>query len=170
MNITVRHCAIDWTITNTECSVILPSNLWRISCSLPNRLERTDFDPILCTSTRKDRLHIDCTFDSEAMRTARTATLDRQRFVRIRGSWERLCGGGKVNDKEKFVWRKIEESYLKVSDELFPESAVLDGFVPLSKLNVFGLSECGDAVVELAIHNLESVIVFCMVVLVVVEE
>jgi hypothetical protein len=60
-------------------------------------------------------------------------------------------------------------SYLNVSDVL-PESAVLDGFVPLSKLNVFGLSECGDAVVEFAIHNFESVIVFCMVVLVVVEE
>jgi hypothetical protein len=52
---------------------------------------------------------------------------------------------------------------------VLPESAVLDGFVPLSKLNVFGLSECGDAVVEFAIHNLESVIVFCMVVLVVEE-
>lgn len=61
-------------------------------------------------------------------------------------------------------------THLKVSDALLPESAVLDGFVPLSKLNVFGLSECGDAVVELAIHNLESVIVFCMVVLVVLEE
>lgn len=60
-------------------------------------------------------------------------------------------------------------TYLKVS-EVLPESAVLDGFVPLSKLNVFGLSECGDAVVEFAIHNLESLIVFCMVVLVVVEE
>lgn len=53
---------------------------------------------------------------------------------------------------------------------MLPESAVLVGFVPLSKLNVFGLSECGDAVVEFAIHNLESVIVFCMVVLVLVEE
>jgi hypothetical protein len=52
---------------------------------------------------------------------------------------------------------------------VLPESAVLDGFVPLSKLNVFGLSECGDAVVEFAIHNLESVIVFCMVVFVVEE-
>lgn len=44
------------------------------------------------------------------------------------------------------------------------------GLAPLSKLKVFGLSECGDAVVELAIHNLESAIVFCIVVLVVVEE
>lgn len=61
-------------------------------------------------------------------------------------------------------------TYLKVSDELLAESAVLDGLVPLSKLNVFGLSECGDAVVELAIHNLESLIVFCKVELVVVEE
>lgn len=61
-------------------------------------------------------------------------------------------------------------THLNVSDALLPESAVLDGFVPLSKLNVFGLRECGDAVVELAIHNLESVIVFCMVVLVVEEE
>jgi hypothetical protein len=63
-----------------------------------------------------------------------------------------------------------KNAHLKVSDVLLPESAVLDGFVPLSKLNVFGLSECGDAVVEFAIHNLESVIVFCMVVLAVVEE
>lgn len=58
---------------------------------------------------------------------------------------------------------------LNVSEEL-PESAVLDGFVPLSKVNVFGLSECGEAVVELAIHNLESVIVFCRVVLFVVVD
>lgn len=64
----------------------------------------------------------------------------------------------------------IANTHLKVSDALLPESAVLDGFVPLSKLKVFGLSECGDAVVELAIHNLESVIVFCIVVLVVVDE
>lgn len=62
-------------------------------------------------------------------------------------------------------------THLKVSDALLPaESAVLVGLVPLSKLNVFGLSECGDAVVELAIHNLESVIVFCIFVFVVVEE
>lgn len=38
-----------------------------------------------------------------------------------------------------------------------PESAVLVGFVPLSKLNALGLSECGEAVVELAlIHSLDS--------------
>lgn len=36
-------------------------------------------------------------------------------------------------------------------------SAVLVGFVPVSKLNAFGLSECGEAVVELANHNFESV-------------
>lgn len=36
-------------------------------------------------------------------------------------------------------------------------SAVLVGFVPVSKLNAFGLSECGDAVVEFANHNFESV-------------
>lgn len=68
------------------------------------------------------------------------------------------------------MWHVKSKTYLKVSDELLAESAVLDGFVPLSKLKVFGLSECGDAVVEFAIHNLESEIVFCMVVLVVVEE
>lgn len=37
-----------------------------------------------------------------------------------------------------------------------PISAVLVGFVPVSKLNGFGLSECGEAVVELANHNFES--------------
>lgn len=37
-----------------------------------------------------------------------------------------------------------------------PMSAVLVGLVPVSKLNGFGLSECGDAVVELANHSLES--------------
>lgn len=37
-------------------------------------------------------------------------------------------------------------------------SAVLVGFVPVSKLNAFGLSECGDAVVELANHNFESAV------------
>lgn len=37
-----------------------------------------------------------------------------------------------------------------------PMSAVLVGLVPVSKLNGFGLSECGEAVVELANHNLES--------------
>jgi hypothetical protein len=52
-----------------------------------------------------------------------------------------------------------------------PESAVLDGFVVLSKLNAFGLRECGEAVVEFAIHNFESVIVFWIFVFVVdVEE
>lgn len=39
-------------------------------------------------------------------------------------------------------------------------SAVLVGFVLVSKLNAFGLSECGDAVVELANHNFESVVGF----------
>lgn len=40
---------------------------------------------------------------------------------------------------------------------VLPESAVLVGFVPLSKLNALGLSECGEAVVELAlIHSLDS--------------
>jgi hypothetical protein len=42
---------------------------------------------------------------------------------------------------------------------------VLDGFVVLSKLNVLGLRECGEAVVEFAIHNFESVIEFWMFVL-----
>lgn len=36
-------------------------------------------------------------------------------------------------------------------------SAVLVGLVPVSKLNDFGLSECGEAVVELANHDFESV-------------
>lgn len=99
------------------------------------------------------------------------ATLDRQRFVRIRGSWERLCGWvlKAAISRVAFMMQNFI-THLNVSDALLPESAVLDGFVPLSKLNVFGLRECGDAVVELAIHNLESVIVFCMVVLVVEEE
>lgn len=73
-----------------------------------------------------------------------------------------------VNARERAA--RGEGTHLKVSEELLAESAVLDGLVPLSKLNVFGLSECGDAVVELAIHNLESVIVLGRVVLVVVEE
>jgi hypothetical protein len=98
-----------------------------------------------------------------------TATLDHQRFERIRESLERLCEWNSLVDVDLFF--KPQNTHLNVSDELLPESAVLDGFVPLSKLNVFGLSECGDAVVEFAIHNLESVIVFCMlVVLDVVEE
>lgn len=46
-------------------------------------------------------------------------------------------------------------TYLRVSTGL-PVSAVLDGFVLESKLNGFGLSECGDAVVEFAIHILDS--------------
>lgn len=40
-------------------------------------------------------------------------------------------------------------------------SSVLVGFVPVSKLNCLGLSECGEAVVEFANHNFESVGVFC---------
>lgn len=85
----------------------------------------------------------------------------------------------KKNKSQNFVSTFIEfdwtfigrphNTYLKVSAGL-PESAVLDGFVALSKLNVFGLSEWGEAVVELAIHNLESVIVFCRVVFEVVVE
>lgn len=47
-------------------------------------------------------------------------------------------------------------THLNVSAWLLPVSAVLDGFVLESKLNVFGLSECGDAVVEFAIQILES--------------
>lgn len=47
-------------------------------------------------------------------------------------------------------------TYLNVSAWLPPVSAVLDGFVLESKLNVLGLSECGDAVVEFAIQVLES--------------
>lgn len=54
----------------------------------------------------------------------------------------------------KIIWRNHHWTYLSVSFPL-PVSAVLDGFV-LSKLNDFGLSECGDAVVEFAIHALES--------------
>jgi hypothetical protein len=53
-----------------------------------------------------------------------------------------------------------ECAYLNISVELEPESAVLDGFVVLSKLNALGLRECGEAVVEFAIHSFESVIVF----------
>lgn len=51
-----------------------------------------------------------------------------------------------------------------------PESAVLVGLVPVSKLNCFGLSEwCGEAVVELANHSFESVTVFCTAAVEVVE-
>lgn len=39
-------------------------------------------------------------------------------------------------------------------------SAVLVGFVLVSKLNAFGLSECGEAVVELANHSFESAVGF----------
>lgn len=42
---------------------------------------------------------------------------------------------------------------------------MLDGFVVLSKLNVLGLRECGEAVVEFAIQSFESVIVFWIFVL-----
>lgn len=37
---------------------------------------------------------------------------------------------------------------------------MLVGFVLVSKLNAFGLSECGEAVVELANHSFESVVGF----------
>lgn len=47
----------------------------------------------------------------------------------------------------------IELSYLRVSTT-DPESAVLVGFE--SKLNVLGLCECGEAVVELGYHILDS--------------
>lgn len=52
----------------------------------------------------------------------------------------------------------IENKYLSGSTALM--SAVLVGFELVSKLNAFGLSECGDAVVELANHNFESVVGF----------
>lgn len=74
----------------------LPSNLWRISCFLPNRLERIDFDPILCTWARTDQLRTDCRFDFGAVKTVMTATRDRRLFVQIRGSLERLCGGEEI--------------------------------------------------------------------------
>lgn len=48
--------------------------------------------------------------------------------------------------------------YLSGSTALM--SAVLVGFVLVSKLNAFGLSECGEAVVELANHSFESVVGF----------
>lgn len=54
------------------------------------------------------------------------------------------------------------DKYLNGSAVLM--SAVLVGFVPVSKLNAFGLSECGEAVVELANHNFESVAGFVLVV------
>lgn len=56
-------------------------------------------------------------------------------------------------------------TYLSISEEPEPESAVLDGFVVLSKLNVLGLRECGEVVVEFAIQSFESVIVFWIFVL-----
>lgn len=60
------------------------------------------------------------------------------------------------NTIEKY--KLIENKYLSGSTALM--SAVLVGFVLVSKLNAFGLSECGDAVVELANHNFESVVGF----------
>ena len=48
--------------------------------------------------------------------------------------------------------------YLSGSTALM--SAVLVGFVLVSKLNAFGLRECGEAVVELANHSFESVVGF----------
>lgn len=54
--------------------------------------------------------------------------------------------------------RIIMNKYLSGSTALI--SAVLVGFVLVSKLNAFGLSECGDAVVELANHSFESVVGF----------
>lgn len=62
-----------------------------------------------------------------------------------------------------------KKTYLNVSD-VFLDSTVLDGLMPLSKLKAFGLSECGDAVVEFAIHILESASVFCRVAFDVVVE
>lgn len=54
------------------------------------------------------------------------------------------------------IYHERNCTHLNVSAWLLPVSAVLDGFVLESKLNVFGLSECGDAVVEFAIQILES--------------
>lgn len=65
------------------------------------------------------------------------------------------CVGSLKNHLE-FWDLNINSSYLNVSAWLLPVSAVLDGFVLESKLNVLGLSECGDAVVEFAIQFLES--------------
>lgn len=48
--------------------------------------------------------------------------------------------------------------YLNGSTALI--SAVLVGFVLVSKLNAFGLNECGEAVVEFANHSFESVVGF----------
>lgn len=73
-----------------------------------------------------------------------------------------LCKEFKIRFLHHVSERTVQNTNLNVSAEL-PESAVLDGFVPLSKLNAFGLSECGEAVVELAIHSLESLMVFWMV-------
>lgn len=131
---------------------------------------RRDFDLILCTLTQTDQLHIGCRFDFEAMRIMMIATLDHQRFVQIRGSLERLCNwdwGEQLRNFSESI--SVDIAHLNVSDVL-PESFVLDGFVALSKLNVFGLSECGDAVVEFAIHDFESVMVFWIVVFVAVDD
>lgn len=89
------------TEMNFFAQLLLPSNLWRKSCFSPNQLERKDFDPILCTSTRKDQLRTDCKFDSEEARKATTATLDHQLFVQIRGSLGRLCVGEGVSKKRE---------------------------------------------------------------------
>lgn len=64
--------------------------------------------------------------------------------------------------KQKINEIKAKNKYLNGSAVLM--SAVLVGFVPVSKLNAFGLSECGEAVVELANHSFESVAGFVVVV------
>lgn len=67
----------------------------------------------------------------------------------------------KVRRVFSFIFfQKKKNKYLSGSAVLM--SAVLVGFVPVSKLNAFGLSECGEAVVEFANHNFESVAGFAI--------
>lgn len=68
----------------------------------------------------------------------------------------------KINVRNKSEKNMCKNKYLNGSAVLM--SAVLVGFVPVSKLNAFGLSECGEAVVELANHSFESVAGFVVAV------
>lgn len=61
----------------------------------------------------------------------------------------------KISRIHKFFLAKCFASvlaYLNVSAVALLTSPVLDGFVLASKLNVLGLIECGDVVVEFAVH------------------
>lgn len=128
---------------------------------------KIDFGPKLCTLIQKGPLHTDYAIDFVIIEIIVAAIHDHQLFEQILESWVKPWKNLKSFLKMK-IFFSIKYTYLSVSTTL-PESAVLDGFVPLSKLNVLGLSECGEAVVELAIHNFDSALAFGNVATVVVE-